>query len=76
MDFFHILNHLNKLSLEEREQFKKTNNFNWKHILPNLQLSEKILEMFADQLDWKDVIRYQNISDNFYMRHKFRINKE
>jgi len=72
MDIFHVINHLNKISIEDQDQFKK-NKINWKHILPNLQLSEKILEMFADQLDWKDVIRYQNISDTFYMRHKFRI---
>ena len=72
MDIFQILNEMDKMSLKEQPNISNTN-INWKHILPNMKLSEKILEIFADQLDWNDVIRYQNISDDLFLRHKFRI---
>ena len=72
MNIFQILNEMDKMSLKEQTNISNTN-INWKHILPNMKLSEKILEIFADQLDWNDVIRYQNISDDLFLRHKFRI---
>lgn len=52
-------------------RLKKT--INWKHIIKNLKLKEYVLEEFAEELDWNDVFRYQNVSSSFYFRHKFRI---
>ena len=76
MDMNYLLNHFNTMSLKDKEQFKNSGlKLNWKHILPNLKLNEHVLEMFADQLDWNDVVKYQYVSENFYERFKHRLDK-
>lgn len=71
-----LLNHFNTLSLKDKEQLKNScQKINWKQIVPNLKLNEGVLEMFADQLDWNDVVRHQYISGEFYARHKHRLDK-
>jgi hypothetical protein len=76
MDFNQILQNFNCLSLDEQELLKKNlkTQINWKQIIPNLKLSENVLEAFADELNWNDVVKYQyHISSDFYLRHKFRL---
>jgi hypothetical protein len=76
LDLNYLLNHFNTLSLKESVQLKNViQKINWKQILPNLKLNEEVLDMFADQLDWNDVVRHQYISDEFYARHKHRLDK-
>ena len=76
MELNFLLNHFNTLSLKDKEHLKSScQKINWKQILPNLKLNEGVLEMFADQLDWNDVVRHQYISDEFYARHKHRLDK-
>lgn len=65
MNFLDLINDFEKLSCEERSKIKKQININWKHILPNLKIPEHILELFADQIDINDIIRYQNVSNDF-----------
>lgn len=73
MDLNYLLNNFNSLSLKDKEQLTKR--INWKQIVPNLKLNEGVLETFADQLDWNDVVRHQYISEEFYARHKHRLDK-
>lgn len=65
MNFIDLINNFEKLSCDEKNEMKKQININWKHILPNLKIPEHILELFADQLDMNDIIRYQNVSKEF-----------
>lgn len=69
MNFIDLINSFEKLSCEEKLEIKKDISINWKHILPNLKLPEHILELFADQLDINDVIRYQNVSNEFIAKY-------
>lgn len=73
MDLNYLLNNFNSLSLKNKEHLTKR--INWKQIVPNLKLNEGVLETFADQLDWNDVVRHQYISEEFYARHKHRLDK-
>lgn len=65
MNFIDLINNFEKLSCVEKNEMKKQININWKQILPNLKIPEHILELFADQLDINDIIRYQNVSKEF-----------
>lgn len=65
MNFIDLINNFEKLSCDEKNEMKKQININWKQILPNLKIPEHILELFTDQLDINDIIRYQNVSKEF-----------
>lgn len=65
MNLIDLINNFEKLSCDEKNEIKKHININWKQILPNLKIPEHILELFVDQLDMKDIIRYQNVSKEF-----------
>tara|TARA_Y100000389_G_scaffold154535_1_gene155061 strand:+ start:1045 stop:1269 length:225 start_codon:yes stop_codon:yes gene_type:complete len=65
MNFIDLINNFEKLSCDEKNEMKKQININWKQILPNLKIPEHILELFADQIDIVDIIKYQNVSKEF-----------
>ena len=70
MNFIDLINNFQKLSFEEKNVIKKQININWKQILPNLKIPEHILELYADQLDIDDIIRFQNVSEEFIAKFK------
>ena len=71
MNFIDLINNFEKLSCVEKNEMKKQININWKQILPNLKIPEHILELFADQLDINDIIRYQNVSKEFIAKFQY-----
>ena len=65
MNLIDLINDFEKLSCEDKNKIKQQININWKQILPNLKIPEHILELFIDQLDINDIIKYQNVSKEF-----------
>lgn len=70
MNITDLINGFAKLSCEEKNEIKKQIHINWKQILPNLKIPEHILELFADQIDIYDIIRYQNVSNEFITKYQ------
>jgi hypothetical protein len=70
MNICDLINGFEKLSCEEKNEIKKQIHINWKQILPNLKIPEHILELFADQIDINDIIRYQNVSNEFITKYQ------
>jgi hypothetical protein len=75
IDFAFLIKNFNKLSCLEKTKIKSNINIDWKNILPNLQLKEELIELFADELNWNDVLRYQirNLSPECLQRNNFRL---
>tara|TARA_B110000037_G_scaffold57559_1_gene70192 strand:+ start:6311 stop:6535 length:225 start_codon:yes stop_codon:yes gene_type:complete len=70
MNITYLINGFEKLSCDEKNEIKKQIHINWKQILPNLKIPEHILELFADQIDIVDIIKYQNVSKEFITKHQ------
>ena len=65
-----IIKNFNNLSCFEKNNIKNKK-INWKHILPNMKLTEQVLESFSDQIEWNDVIRFQDVSQIFINSKKY-----
>lgn len=76
MNLSDLIKGFDKLSCTDKDEIKKHIKLDWKHILPNLKLPEHILEIFIDQMDINDVIKYQNVSQEFITKYKSRYMSE
>ncbi len=64
-----------KKTINTMEELLKTlgledeNHINWFDVSRNRKLSENFIEKYIDKLDFAKIIKYQNVSDEFIMKH-------
>ena len=59
MDIENIIENLEKFSL------KSKSTINWKIIIRELRIPERIIEKYIHEIDINDVLKYQNVSESF-----------
>lgn len=59
MDIENIIENLEKVSL------KSKSTINWKIIIRELRIPERIIEKYIHEIDINDVLKYQNVSESF-----------
>lgn len=54
-----------------REMSSNFDEYAWNMVSKHQTLSEKFIGDFAEQLDWENILLYQNVTDSF-LKHQYR----
>lgn len=63
MDIENIIENLEKISIK----IKST--INWKIIIKELRIPERIIEKYIHEIDMNDVLKYQDVSESFIKKY-------
>lgn len=63
MDIENIIENLENISL------KSKSTINWKIIIRELRIPERIIEKYIHEIDMNDVLKYQHVSESFKNKH-------